>query len=286
MQISRLQGRLAALPLLPALLLVLGCAFVFYVSTWSFWGQEQDRWGRRSIHMRTSESSNNSTDVCAGHEKILEIVNASGYSLDNRTRNLLCTMMPSWDEVARLYGDKPKIIGLETCQKYRDKIRERNNQQSTTNETTTVYPMPRVAGLENCGTTAMAVTLQTNLVVNPTIHSENPRAYNVPWRKHTSIKYKYNSTTLNHGWIEDKDLVFPVVVVRDPYRWMGSMCKIPYRVQWDFSNRHCPNLVAYPEPGREGIEPVPVRVHLLLDPNWTIVHYNSLVHLWSGKQHA
>jgi hypothetical protein len=78
------------------------------------------------------------------------------------------------------------------------------------------------AGLQNCGTTAFADTLFVNLKRDPTIHVEHPRAYNVPWRKHTPWRYRYNITSPNYNWQEDKDLVLPVVLVREPYRWMQS----------------------------------------------------------------
>jgi len=42
----------------------------------------------------------------------------------------------------------------------------------------------------------------------------------------------------------DHDRVLPVVLVRDPFYWMQSMCKEGYGVRWDHDPKHhCPNLV-------------------------------------------
>lgn len=73
------------------------------------------------------------------------------------------------------------------------------------------------------GTTAFADTLFFNLAHNPTIRSYNPRVYNVPWRKHTPEHYRFNVTSDSYGWNENKEHVLPVLLVRDPYRWLGSM---------------------------------------------------------------
>jgi hypothetical protein len=91
------------------------------------------------------------------------------------------------------------------------------------------YPIPWVGGLQNSGTTAIADTFY-NFVPNPTIHSINPRIYDVPWRENTPWHYRDNMTSPHHGWQENKELVLPVIVVRDPYRWMASMVRIPIKV--------------------------------------------------------
>ena len=201
---------------LPLLAVTLCAPFALYYSTFTFWNQSQsDRRTSQTLGL-TSTLRGITTDdshPCVGNEKLLEIVSSSGLIVDRTTRDLMCTTMPSWTEVTRLYGDKPRIIGLETCAAYREKIRKAN-----------AYPMPRVAGLQNCGTTAFAETLHANLPreQDPTIHVDYQRAYNVPWRKHTPWKYRYNITSTKYQWQEDKDLVFPIVIVREPYRWMQS----------------------------------------------------------------
>jgi hypothetical protein len=41
----------------------------------------------------------------------------------------------------------------------------------------------------------------------------------------------------------NKTNVLPVVLIRDPYSWMQSMCKHPYAASWKHAKEHCPNLV-------------------------------------------
>ena len=58
---------------------------------------------------------------------------------------------------------------------------------------------------------------------------------------------------------------------------------MPYRVHWAGSNRHYPNLVAYPKDGiTEPLEPVGVTFGEV--PKGELVNYTSLAHLWSGKR--
>ncbi|GKY96853.1 hypothetical protein MPSEU_000644400 [Mayamaea pseudoterrestris] len=245
------------------------CLFALYCST-MFWSSQNDRRNTQSfgLQLRGISSADDASDPCQGNEQILQIVADSGFILDATARDLICTTMPPWKEVTRLYGDKPRILGLETCAAYRAKIQKAK-----------AIPMPRVAGLQNCGTTAFADTLFVNLKRDETIHAEHPRAYNVPWRKHTPWRYRYNITSEHYAWQEDKDLVLPIVIVREPYRWMQSMCKMPYRVKWAKSERHCPNLVPYP--GSSSANGPPVNVSFGEVPPGEVVRYKSLVHLWS-----
>lgn len=49
-----------------------------------------------------------------------------------------------------------------------------------------------------------------------------------------------HSTTAAAALIDIKD-VLPVVTIRNPWRWMQSMCKNPYAAQWEHYYQ-CPNL--------------------------------------------
>ena len=40
------------------------------------------------------------------------------------------------------------------------------------------------------------------------------------------------------------DNVIPIVIIRDPFTWMESMCTSPYKAKWPHAASHCPNLVA------------------------------------------
>ncbi|GKY94940.1 hypothetical protein MPSEU_000458900 [Mayamaea pseudoterrestris] len=219
---------------------------------------------------------------CSDKGPLLDIIRSTGVDIDHHEqRDIICSYLPKWSEISALYGDEPKIIGLERCQEYRDMLKAANQTANVT--AAPIYPMPRVAGLQNCGTTALADTFFNNLSPNPTLHgSDNPRVMNVPWRKHTPWHYRYNITSPYHGWVENKEHVLPVVVVRDPYRWMASMCKINYNVHWERSTKHCPNLVPYPYFGNETQTPtwawMGMRWPTLPNPE---IYDEGLIGLWN-----
>jgi hypothetical protein len=66
----------------------------------------------------------------------------------------------------------------------------------------------------------------------------------------------------------------PIVLIRDPYSWMHSMCHNGYTSRWKRSRAHCPNLV---EETNKGLESVPVTVPFRDKPE----KWESLVHLWT-----
>jgi hypothetical protein len=112
------------------------CPFALYYSTWIFWNQNDRRTSQSFGLLRGISIANQDKDLCKGSEKLLEIIAASGFVIDSTTRDLICATMPSWDEITGLYGDKPHIVGLETCAAYRAKIKKAK-----------ANPMPRVAGM-------------------------------------------------------------------------------------------------------------------------------------------
>jgi hypothetical protein len=205
---------------------------------------------------------------CLGKKKLLEIVYTVGGAelLDNSS---ICLDLPTWDEVASLYGDKPIIHGLDSCQRYREHIHAANTLGKA------ARPDPRVGGLYDTGTNAFADLLMLNFEAKKSIMD-----YNIPGGKHTQLlqrtwerqaRIHYNST-----------FVFPVVLVRDPYRWMNSMCKASYAANWLRGSRgHCPNLVPSPKERQFG------RLYQVLETYEVNVtrayeeHYKSLADMWS-----
>ena len=129
-------------------------------------------------------------------------------------------------DVVKLYGHKPVVIGMDTCETYRNMI-----------------PIDKrfvgVAGQMNTGTNALSRYLASNIQI-----LENPRHHGilveVPWNKHGWIALR---NKLQHTIPSQHELVLPIVVVRDPFFWMHSMCESPYTMMWNHSAAHCPNLV-------------------------------------------
>jgi hypothetical protein len=177
-----------------------------------------------------------------------------------------CTQqLSTGKQVTQLYGNGPVIIGLETCDAYRKSLLL---SSSTT--------QPRIAGLYNTGTNALAKLFEVNY---PELHLTLPKSYfkyDVPWGKHVPFSRK-NNVTFPHTNPTLKEQVFPVILIRDPYWWMVSMCKNPYGAKWKKSD-HCPNLVV--DANSNAAAPVTTKYGFKNVPLFQI-HYDSVVHLWN-----
>jgi hypothetical protein len=93
--------------------------------------------------------------------------------------------------------------------------------------------------------------------------------------------HKWTNTAGNDKRV-NKTNVLPVVLIRDPYSWMQSMCKHPYAAKWKHVKEHCPNLVpssfdknAFSELARAKSVPMTISY----PGNKT--QWDSLAHAWS-----
>lgn len=218
--------------------------------------------GETSHQQSISSSSGDSqeTDPCQGKEKIKAMLEDANVTVDKD----LCFRLPTWKSVSNLYGNEPIVYGMETCEAYRALIQQAR-----------VPPMPRVGGLYNTGTNALAWTFLDNLErigEKDLIGKLHP--YELPWGKHMETVYRWNLTVPPDN-PESPLYTLPIILIRDPYRWIQAMCKKEYFVKWKWS-RHCPNLV-----DEKTGAPVPVEVKPppLLGKSSTT--YASLADLWS-----
>lgn len=92
--------------------------------------------------------------ACRGKEAYLRLIMRATDGL-SKYRNVthLCQELPLVTKVHTMYGSRPIVYGLDTCQAYRHRLMQHNNQP----------PMPRVAGLYNTGTNLLARLLELNL---------------------------------------------------------------------------------------------------------------------------
>jgi len=107
--------------------------------------------------------------------------------------------------------------------------------------------------------------------------------WQVPWGKHSPVSLRginvaATETRRKHGILKNQTHVFPVVVIKDPFFWMSSMCRHPYSAFWKRSS-NCPNLVpkAYNMKFVEGPSGVNVKVQYADKER----KYTSLAHLWN-----
>lgn len=168
--------------------------------------------------------------------------------------------LPKWSSITDLYGvNGPLIYGLDTCERFRSTIGPAEASMG-------------VAGLFNTGTNPMNMYLEANCrMPNNTKEAHGGMRFQVPWGKHMLADYRWNNTA-RHDAKVNKTAVLPVVVIRDPFTWMQSMCRHPYAAQW----RHhpaCPRLVQ-----EDDGQTVNVTVHY---PEPFVSSWPTLVDLWS-----
>jgi hypothetical protein len=68
----------------------------------------------------------------------------------------------------------------------------------------------------------------------------------------------------------------PVVLIKDPYTWMGSQCRHKYSSFWGHDENHCPNLIRW-KVTNEAI-PSEVVVKFALE----MKRYESLLDMWNS----
>lgn len=183
--------------------------------------------------------------------------------------------VPTWGEIlSNLYPKShditeagPIIHGLETCQAF---------QAATASNPTQRRIAP--AGIFNTGTNYLSVLLEYNCQ-NPhrvAKFNNNPKRghgneWEVLWGKHTPAHHRgkyYKNTKHNY----DVHEVLPVVLIRNPFGWMKSMCRNSYSASWagkgDVSS--CPQLKKNGDWNE---------VDVKFGPGST--HHKSLAHMWN-----
>jgi hypothetical protein len=174
-------------------------------------------------------------------------------------------------KITNLYGNDVIIYGKDKCTEYQSTIRHEDR-------------IVGVAGLFNTGTNYLDKLLEYNLQ-----SMEHPHLWQIPWGKHRMAYVKWNHTApgMKHY---NKTNVLPVVVIRDPYSWMQSMCKSPYATVWRHKKHHCPNLI--PDPTIDTSDKFP-KFNVLSQPTFDVsvifdghrddltTYHTSLAHLWS-----
>ena len=220
-------------------------------------------------------------------EAIIKILTESGSTLTSED----IAQLPTWSEVTSLYGTKPQIVGLDQCKNFQLQIPKED-----------AYVGP--SGLFNTGTNLLSDTMQNYCTIpsrsnvpkntrpSPPGSQGEPSSsrkvsgmlWQVPWGKHNPISWRTHHNAVVGSLGVDQTHVLPVAIIKDPFHWMGSMCRHSYNANWYHDPQHCPNLVPneHDEIGKRGItmatESVSVSVVFREDK---IERYDSLVHLWN-----
>lgn len=205
-------------------------------------------------------NAHDAEDIYTVDEKLMRILRHVGITDPSQLSVEDRRLLPTWEQVAERVGDKgPRILGLDTCKVYRDKIPQGKRKLG-------------VAGPFNSGTHYLNEVLSKNCIYKDSGQvSENKGVWdNVPWGKHQSPRFRevhnrnmgtsigikndaikeQNNGQMHHpelppDLLEDNLSVLPVVMVRDPFTWWQSMCKTRYSAHWyHIAEIHCPNFIA------------------------------------------
>eukprot|EP00978_Attheya_sp_CCMP212_P047893 scaffold445636_cov98-Attheya_sp.AAC.1 len=179
--------------------------------------------------------------------------------------------VPSGATIAKLHGERPVILGLERCEAFRLQT----------------DPMKRhiaPAGMFSTGTNLLSVLLEYNCQ-NPVRVAKmgdkrgHGNSWEVPWGKHTPAIFRANFTKGHPNY--DKSEVLPVVLVRNPYSWMKSICRNSYTIRFqDRNKKTCPRLKTSTTNNNNND----------ISNNWNKVtvrygagtmHHESVAHLWN-----
>ena len=153
-------------------------------------------------------------------------------------------VLPFWSEMVQLYGAEPRIIRQCPIRRSVDSLRNDSTKNSS-------VLLPVISGLYNTGTNALVKLLRLNLAQL----KDNWFYHNASEEMRATWPYAWNedlkATVLNffdnkHAGRYQKRPPSPqssnpsaepeflrVVIVRDPYRWMQSVCSSPYDVVWN-----------------------------------------------------
>ncbi|KAG7342006.1 hypothetical protein IV203_007098 [Nitzschia inconspicua] len=149
--------------------------------------------------------------------------------------------LPDWNQVQERFGE-PKILGLDRCAAF--------NAMSPPK-----YRAMGPAGPFNSGTNFLYNLLTENCYVPPpegrSKHSGMTGIlWQVPWGKHQSPRFRESHRHKSLRKIaksmdlEVNEYTLPIVMVRDPFIWFQSMCKVRYAAHWyHIVPDHCPNFI-------------------------------------------
>jgi hypothetical protein len=203
-------------------------------------------------------------EVSQGKEPLLKLLREAG--IINIELEVIA-LLPTWDQVVQLYGSEPRIIGLDTCVDYQERTAALGHR------------ILAPAGLFNTGTNLLATLLDSNCQFAHDIGAESSNRqtsgmrsspntgstvqWQVPWGKHVPAEQRrIHRIPGNKGsLLTNPDDVLPVVLVRDPYFWIQSLCRHPYSLQWEHTDK-CPNLVDTSHGGDDTTSPLAVQAKL------------------------
>jgi hypothetical protein len=204
------------------------------------------------------------TELKNDSNPLLRVLLAAGVSVEDINVDRLPRV---YQDMTSQYGDmqRPVVFGMDTCSSYQQAVPKQRR-------------IVAVAGMFNTGTNAMEYHLRENL-------SGGIRSlWQVPWGKHRVPYVRLQHVAPGMAQIQQED-VLPIIMIRDPFHWMQSMCKSPYAAHWKKTRLHCPNLVPTAHDLQRFEKDLAATNHtfnvtVIFDTN-QIIHWKSLIDLYN-----
>ncbi|CAB9525436.1 expressed unknown protein [Seminavis robusta] len=149
--------------------------------------------------------------------------------------------LPTFADVKGMYGDHPRLVDTDQCAAFRS-MGDLGDKYIG------------VAGTFNSGTNFLAKLLTRNCVLHKRQEKfgikQRGIRWQVPYGKHTppqNEEFRNNHVAQKSSGVDASE-VLPVVMIRDPFRWLQSMCSHHYTTRWPRvfprtdPRYHCPNL--------------------------------------------
>ena len=184
----------------------------------------------------------------------------------NPNPNLNPNPNPNPNSNPNLYGNSRYSVGLDdnTCKKFVASVPNPADR------------LTGVAGLFNTGTNLLTNVLHESCKI-PGRKGGGMRSQ-VPWGKHNPAFWRTQHFAKSAANVNQTN-VLPIVIIKDPLFWMGSMCRHSYAAKWRRIG-NCPNLV-HPEDHTEHYEVVVDFQNNASHVPPGRVHYDSLIDAWN-----
>jgi len=240
------------------------------VDSWSSSVKSNDQ-GNDGKPVNIRENNNDSSISLV--EMALDLLGKAGVELDDKAKEEVTSSLGK-SNYFELYGREPIVLGKESCQVYRDNVPAAERFAA---------PM----GMFNTGTNLMYKYLQGNCAIKAKQKKYGEYSKGIrlqpSWGKHSpSVLRGKNKASM--GGLAPYEHFFPVVILKDPFTFMSSLCRHWYQADWirfGFrKNMRCPNLTPNNEEElSKNLRRPTVSVNVKFKDY--VVKYTSMVDLWN-----
>lgn len=199
--------------------------------------------------------------IYRGREKLLKML-LEMYIDVSQIEDSVWEKVPLWDEIQAAHGKSPVVYGLDTCEAFRKSVPAVDRHIG-------------IAGLFSSGTNLLAILLQHNCAIPEGVAKWGRKKghgmeWQVPYGKHSPPRFRDSGHKVRNFLGEipiNQEMI--TVMTRNPYDWIGSMCRHAYTIRWNHTKRKCPNL----------IEGTNTSTRARFGPGRT--EHESIIHMWN-----